>query len=276
MFFRKHKQKSLDFPTERNFYFAIECNVFFLTISTTFTSASMRNWYMYCSKSRFISTELSSSWATVNNRIRHRAHTLLRFNRKAIRNRRPPSWIIHQMSIVPSWISFWSGKLSIFFGTITAHWRASAMAIVPMQRYFSRNISDRNQSYEWTHQQYNYRNLFSIVMANREVLYLVVIHRDLRFEFYRWKYRRQKWMSILMNTYNALMPSSTSFDASTSAKPCTFACVRLVFNNWNHRSFVRVFEKNHWNPYRTNGLNMLRFIEVISFENTCGNDKAST
>jgi len=102
------------------------------TISTTLTSASIRNWYIYCSRSFFISTELSSSCATVNKRIRQRDQTLLRFNRKAIRKSRPPSCIIHHISIVPSWICLLSGNVSIFFGTITAHRRASAIAIVPI------------------------------------------------------------------------------------------------------------------------------------------------
>lgn len=106
-----------------------------LTIRTTSTSASIRSWYIYCSRSFFISTGSSSVCATVNNRIRQRAQTLFRFKRKATRKRRPPSWIIHQISIVPSWICLLSGKLSTFFGTMTAHCRASATAIVPIRSY---------------------------------------------------------------------------------------------------------------------------------------------
>ena len=201
------------------------------TISTTSTSASILNWYIYCSRSFFISTELSSNCATVNNRIRHRDQTLFRFRRKAIRNRRPPSWIIHQISMVPSWICLLSGKLSIFLGTITAHCRASAMAIVPIYEFSFEEIHRwKELTYEWKHRLYNYRNLFAIVLANRERWYSVVNHLNLPFEFYinRISYSiiMQEW-----ETYSALIPSSASLADKTSAKPWTFAWAKPAFNN---------------------------------------------
>lgn len=81
-----------------------------LTISTTSTSASKRNWYKNILRSFFICIELSSIWATVKMRILQFFHERCCLRRNGSNMSIPPSCTIHQISMLPETL-----KEQIFF-----------------------------------------------------------------------------------------------------------------------------------------------------------------
>ena len=81
-------------------------------------------------RSFFIWMELSSGWATLKMRSLQFFHVRCCFNRNGSNMRRPPSWTIHQISMLPLTLSPESGNLLIPLGTKRAIFAAAVLRIV--------------------------------------------------------------------------------------------------------------------------------------------------